>query len=485
MRTPGVLSTLALGVLTATMAAAAALAGPEADLPDNEAGRCAYAYLEAFNSGDDATLKGFFAACLAPGFQPPRPVEQRLAVARQIRDETGRLELRRVVESTPAKLVLLVRTERGGWAELSFAVDSATGTLAGIRFEEADDPERSGTPPATWAELPATLEGYLDRLGPDGFSGVVLVARGDTVVVHTARGLADRAFAVPVRPDTRFNLGSINKLFTRVAIAQLHERGLLSLGARLAEVLPDYPNRAVADAVTVQQLAEFSSGMGDFFGERFDATPKDRLRDNRDYLPLFADDALLFAPGSSRRYSNAGYVVLGLVVEKVAGQSYYDYVRERVLLPAGMKDTDSFEADVPVTNLAEGYTASRGSGEHPGEPLRSNVYTRPARGSAAGGGYSTAPDLLRFARALRTGTLLGPAGTAWILGGPAPGGPAPNPPGPAGNGFGFAGGAPGINAMLEMEGDVTVVVLANLDPPAAQNVARTVTRWTRRLPAMP
>ncbi len=108
-------------------------------------------------------------------------------------------------------------------------------------------------------------------------------------------------------------------------------------------------------------------------------------------------------------------MVLGLIVERVSGRSYYDYVRENVFGPAGMTDTDSYEADVPVSNLAEGYTREWGGSEHAGEPPRSNVYSRPARGSSAGGGYSTAPDLLKFAGALKKGKLLGPEFTRWVL----------------------------------------------------------------------
>ncbi len=100
-----------------------------------------------------------------------------------------------------------------------------------------------------------------------------------------------------------------------------------------------------------------TSGLGDFFGEKFDATPKSRIRTLQDYLGLFASDRLLFEPGTSRRYSNAGYVVLGLIIEKITGKTYYDYVRENIYVPAGMTSSDSFMQDAVVENRAVGYTS--------------------------------------------------------------------------------------------------------------------------------
>ena len=151
-----------------------------------------------------------------------------------------------------------------------------------------------------------------------------------------------------------------------------------------------------------------TSGIGDFFGEKYDATPKDRIRDLADYLPLFAAEPLLFEPGTDNRYSNGGYVVLGLIVEKASGMSYFDYVRENIYEPAGMENTDHLMADMPAENVASGYTRNWDGKEHPNEPRRNNIYTRPARGSSAGGGYSTADDLLKLVLALKADRLSAP-----------------------------------------------------------------------------
>src|SRR5262249_43644411 len=170
------------------------------------------------------------------------------------------------------------------------------------------------------------------------FSGVALIARDGKPFFHEAVGLADRSFSVPNRSDTRFNVGSIGKAFTQVAIAQLAAQGKLAFTDTIRRHLPEYPS-AAADRITIQQLVTMTSGLGDVFADKYDAPPKARLRPLADYLPLSAGEPLLFEPGADRRYSNAGYVVLGLIVEKVSGESYYDYVRRHVFDPAGMTDT--------------------------------------------------------------------------------------------------------------------------------------------------
>ncbi|MEO8500404.1 MAG: glutamate--tRNA ligase family protein, partial [Vicinamibacteria bacterium] len=230
----------------------------------------------------------------------------------------------------------------------------------------------------------------------------------------------------------------------------------------------EYDADAVAK-VTVAHLIEMKSGISDFFGREFEATPKDRIRTLADYLPFFAKKPLAFEPGTGQAYSNGGYLTLGLIIEKVSGQNYYDYVRDHIFKPAGMTNTDAFELDSVVPNLAVGYTR-RGGG------LTSNLYSLPARGSSAGGGYSTAPDMLKYAEALVAHRLASPAYTAWSLGGPRPDPKTPAPPGPLRGGLGIAGGSPGVNAAFEVNAAqrLVIVILANDDPPAAEDLARKI-----------
>jgi D-alanyl-D-alanine carboxypeptidase len=313
------------------------------------------------------------------------------------------------------------------------------------------------------AEVVAALGSYLDAAAAkDLFSGTLLLAKDFKPLLSRAWGTADPARNLANKPDTKFNIGSINKIFTQVAIGQLAQAGKLSPSDTIRRHLPDFPSPA-ADKITIQQLVEHRSGLGDIFGPEFEKTHAS-LRKLSDYVPLFAGKPLSFDPGTSQRYSNAGYIVLGLIIEKLSGQSYYDYVRDHITKPAGMTATESYAADAAVPNRAVGLTA-RGP-EGPLEKRRSNIETLPGRGSSAGGGYSTATDLLRFAQALLGEKLLDAKWTGWIFQS-APGGAADK------RDLGFAGGSPGVNATLFLAPPYTIVVLANYDPPAAEVVART------------
>jgi CubicO group peptidase (beta-lactamase class C family) len=229
--------------------------------------------------------------------------------------------------------------------------------------------------------------------------------------------------------------------------------------------------------VTIAQLVTHRSGMGDIFTPRFASIPPLEIRRLEDYLPAFEKDALKFEPGSRQQYSNAGYVVLGLIVQKASGQDYFEYVKTHVLAPAGMESTASYEVDEVVPGRAEGYTLDGPPGPDGKPAPRRAVFANPGRGSSAGGGYSTAGDLLKLDRALREGKLLSPEWSAWAVSHDA--GNAPAPGASLSGGFGFAGGSPGTNAVMIMNFDsgTTVVVLSNLDPPSAEAPAKTIRGW--------
>jgi CubicO group peptidase (beta-lactamase class C family) len=294
------------------------------------------------------------------------------------------------------------------------------------------------------------------------FSGVVLAAKAGKVVTTAAYGLADVAAKTPNTLDTRFNIGSLNKLFTKVAIAQLAEAGKLSLEDTVARRLPGVALTG-ADKISIRQLLEHRSGLGDIFGARYQAAPPSRLRELRDFLPLFADQPLAFEPGSAERYSNAGYVTLGLIIEQVTGETYRDYVAKHIFAPARMASTGLPAVDERVANRATGYTLHGDDGEL--TERVPNTRTLPGRPSSAGGAYATAGDLLRFYEALLADRLLSAKWTSWMVN-DAFDNPGRNPE------IGVAGGAPGVNAAIEISGGWTVIALANFDPPSAGAVVR-------------
>ena len=187
------------------------------------------------------------------------------------------------------------------------------------------------------------------------------------------------------------------------------------------------------EEITIRQLLSHTSGLGDYFTDEYERTSKERLRAIKDYLPLFVNKPLLFEPGTKSRYSNAGFMVLGGVVQRVSGQDYFDYVRAHVYAPAGMKDTDAYELDHDPQNLAIGYTPDR---DDPNEPLvpgklRNNLYMHVVKGGPAGGGFSTVGDLIAFGDALLHGKLLPSAQVATLT-------TTHGAPEPKSYGYGFA-----------------------------------------------
>jgi CubicO group peptidase (beta-lactamase class C family) len=338
-------------------------------------------------------------------------------------------------------------------------------------------PQSNSPARLTDKEIAAHLESLIDKAAlDDSFSGTALVAKDGKAIFQKAVGFANKETKLPNKINTRFNLGSINKSFTSVAIAQLAQQGKLQYSDSIARHLPDYPNKAVAEKVTIHQLLTHTSGLGDYLNSGSLA----QIKTLRELLPLFVNQPVLFEPGEKLQYSNSGYVVLGLIIERLSGQSYYDYVRENIFKRAGMTMTDSYELNQKVDDLAVGYTSMTREGPQAG-PRRTNTSTLAGKGSSAGGGYSTVEDMLKFANALSANKLLAPEFTEIVL----TGGGLQKPAGP-GRGYGFmqnqtngvrivgnGGGGPGVNAMFRiyLGRGYTVVVLSNYDPPSAQGIA--------------
>jgi CubicO group peptidase (beta-lactamase class C family) len=300
----------------------------------------------------------------------------------------------------------------------------------------------------------------------DTFSGTVLVARGGDIVYAGAFGDANKDHRVANILESRFNIGSIGKTFTGVAIMQLVERGKVELNDHLSSYLEDFP---YGDSITIHHLLSHTSGMFNYMAHPEYRARMSGLRKISDWLPLIYDQELVFdTPGKSFAYSNSGIVTLGAVIEKVTGMPYEDYIRANILAPAGMMDTGINFPEEIVPNRASGYTKSV-SGSFTGAVLQ----VPPA--SADGGIETTVLDLLKFDRALYGESLLSEAskermftpnledyGYCWRIA--------------VDNGrktIGHGGGAPGVSASFIRypDDDVTIIVLSNYSG-AAQRPAR-------------
>lgn len=256
------------------------------------------------------------------------------------------------------------------------------------------------------ADLPALVESRIGfAAGRDEFSGVCrIVDPAGAVVYEAATGMASRAPDRPNAADIRFHLGSADKSFTALLLARLVLEGRLSFETTLAEVLPDYPAADFARACTMRHLLCHASGLGTLF-DRPAYNRKKPFSRMADLLPAFAAEPPAFAPGTAAAYSNEGFVVLGTVIERVTGQSWYDLIERHIYRPAGMTASGHFlNAHLP-DRVATGYRYR--ADDHLGiDPREPNHGFLDYRGNSCGGGYSTVADMTAYLRALREGKLL-------------------------------------------------------------------------------
>lgn len=255
------------------------------------------------------------------------------------------------------------------------------------------------------------------------FSGVVRIEREGDVLFETAVGLAHRGFNQPNHPGTRFRVASIGKLITAVATLQLVEQGAFGLDTAVVDYL-NLSSTTIPPEVTVYHLLTMTAGIADWFDEDSDdweaawnalvrEHPIYNFRTNADYLPLFVGAAPLTAVGETWRYNGASYLLLGLMIERASGRSYFDATAESVLARAGMAESGFLALDDVAADVAEGYMPIQSGETMTG--WRKNIYSTTAAPAADGGLTTTVGDLGRFSRALRGGDLLSPENTRAML----------------------------------------------------------------------
>lgn len=243
------------------------------------------------------------------------------------------------------------------------------------------------------------------------FSGVVSVDAGEVSVWRSAHGLADRANGTLVSETTRFAIASGSKAFTALAIMRLVEDGRLALDTAVRGVLgDDLP--LIGDTVTVEHLLGHTSGIGDYIDEDDDldvsefylGVPVHTLTTAEAFLPLLDGIPPKARPGETFSYCNSGYVVLAIVIERVAGRGFHEVVHDLVLAPAGLADTDFPRTDELGGDHARGYVFDDG--------LRVNTLHLPVRAGGDGGASTTVADVHRFWRAFFDGRIVSPESVA-------------------------------------------------------------------------
>jgi CubicO group peptidase (beta-lactamase class C family) len=243
----------------------------------------------------------------------------------------------------------------------------------------------------------ASVDKLMARYDGDGPGASLLVVRDGVPLVRRGYGFSDLEKRVPASPQTDYRLASVSKQFTAAAILLLAQDGKLSLDDRARKWLPALP--PAADAITISQLLSHQGGLVDY-EDVMAADTSVPLRD-RDVLDLMAKtDHLYFAPGTSYRYSNGGYAMLALIVQKASGKSFQDFLRERIFLPLGMTNTLAYVTEGPaVPNRAFGYSEEGGRWVRTDQSMTSSVL-------GDGGIYSSIDDMARWDAALYDDRLL-------------------------------------------------------------------------------
>nr|WP_199039021.1 serine hydrolase domain-containing protein [Dyella sp. ASV24] len=403
-----------------------AAAGPApTQLPDTPVGQLAGELIRHVNGENPAQIGPWATTILSAsiGQEDKAAFVTDLASAAR---ESGGLDVFdvRTDPRQPGLLEVAVKARRTGKAALFWlAADSAQpDRLAQAMLTPMDNSLYADWPkgPVSHAELGKHIRTLLDRLvSVSDFSGCVSVFDGGETVFDECRGLAERSFKVPADHRTRFRIASVGKMFTAVAIGQLVEAGKLSWDDTLATLVPEYPDQATAKKITVWELLHHTAGLGDFMvPEYFEHSQ--RYVNPVDYLALIARQHMAGEPGMGLSYSNAGYVLLGRIIENVSGENYFDYIQHHIFDPAQMTSSGFESVDEIVPGLAVGYFHDDGVFSR---KWKANWMQGIYKGSPAGGGYSTNTDLLRFAKALHGGELIKPATLAKMFDGGVPAGP--------------------------------------------------------------
>lgn len=345
------------------------------------------------------------------GNLPNIPMSAHISMLMGYWDQSRGLTFRRLVKSNPNETMAVFQNSlTGGDMGVFLAVEPqaphrivALWPLNQLRKPMPEE-ARSIVPARKLSDrqIARELKAFTERLArADVFSGVVALARDGVPVFAAAYGEANKELHLKNRLDTKFNVASIGKMFTAIAIAQLVQSGEISYDDPLAKFLPDFPDADSAKKIQIKHLLSHTSGLP--MGNALPPNSSPKTVD--DFLAALYEPARLqFEPGAGYQYSNIGFVVLGKVIEKASGKTYYDYIYSHIMEPAGMRDTVFEVPDPAHRDFAIGYAKNFGMDGK--ATFESNL--RPGRAQAGphGGARSTIADLLKFDRELRGGKLL-------------------------------------------------------------------------------
>jgi CubicO group peptidase (beta-lactamase class C family) len=330
-------------------------------------------------------------------------------------------------------------------------------------------------------ELAKEIEKCLNLMvKEDEFSGSVLLLKNGKALLRKAVGEASKSYQIPNRTSTRFNLASVGKIFTGLAITQLAEEGKLSFNDTISRYLPEgwLPNE-ISEKITIKHLLTHTSGLGDYFSDMYSQNNIQYFRELDEYKLLTLKSKLNFEPGTRFSYSNTGYLLLGAIIEAVSGETYFDFLKKRIFIPAGMHHTDGFDKDKPVVDRATGYSKTFENGN---KLWLEVLNSKSMKGNPSGGIYSSIDDLALFDNALKKNLLLKNESMQTLFTGFSEVNASFHSPafflsnGIAGRSASHSGDGSGVNCQYKMylDSGFTFIILSNYSAPSANTLAHVI-----------
>ena len=444
------------------------------------------AFANALNSRDEKKFQEFIDQFWDTKVIEEEGSEELIDYFYDIIDEVEMIDIHETLLESDTRLAIIFKNKSlGEWLKCIFVFSSnKPGAIDQIGMRLIDPPNDVETVKILEQDLHHLFDSYITALNKkDLFSGAIVLMKEGKIIYQQYIGFADKAFNIPHNSKTRFDLGSMGKMFTALSIGKLVQNGRIQFEDTISSYLPELKIDK-ADKITIHHLLTHTSGLGDIFCPEFYEN-KEKFTEIKDLVSLLENKTLNFNPGEQFQYSNGGYNILGLIIEKISGMSYFDFVRKHIFIPLNMLDSDSFYIDDPIPNRAVGYTKI-------GVEIRKKRFTNwkintriaRKRGCAAGSGYSTIDDLIKFSEALKTNKILSQelfqkmtSAQVKII--------EKNNRLFYGYGFGVTkydnfyryghnGGSPGVNTYFGIYEPLgyTLIVLSNYDSPAAERVAK-------------
>lgn len=238
----------------------------------------------------------------------------------------------------------------------------------------------------------------MDNLIGNGFRGCILIQKAGKKVLEKAYGYADLPNEVRNEVHTKFATASAGKVFVAVGILQLIEKGLLKLEDSIGDII-DFNWKQIDTSITIEELLTHTSGVPDYFDESimdeyeelWADFPNYKIRSNSDLIPLFIDKPMMYPRGCKFQYNNTGFVILAMIIEHITNSKFDDYLLTNIFIPCGMINTGYYEMDQLPAKCANNYIYNKMKEEY-----RTNIYSVDAKGTGAGGAFTTVNDIRLF-----------------------------------------------------------------------------------------